>query len=279
MTLPQRDRLPRASSTHVSATARLRAAAAGFWDSWRRPRPERETKLRHAEAGIVLVIIAATLVLAWYGDAAATLWARSLNPNLVWVFQRITKLGDSGYIFATAAIVIIGSVLLQGRGRGRRFDVALGHIAGRATFVLGVNAVAGLLSLVLKAVFGRARPRFFDLVGPFHFDTFVFNASYASFPSGHSITAFGTAMALSYFLPRWRWPLLGLALTIGVSRVIVGAHYPSDVVAGAAIGIGTAIFLRRAFLRRRLVFRHTAQGLQPRGHGRIASHLRRWPHP
>jgi undecaprenyl-diphosphatase len=247
--------------------------------AWRRPRGEAETSLRHVEAALTLVIIGAIVALAWFGDAAATLWARTLDPGLVAVFQRITKLGDSGYIFAAAGVVIVASVLLQGRGRGRRVDVALGHMAGRATFVLGVNAVAGLASLVLKGLFGRARPRFFDMVGPFHFDNFVLNAGYTSFPSGHSITAFGTTMALSYFLPRWRWPLLGLALLVGISRVIVGAHYPSDVLAGAAIGIGTAIFLRRAFLSRGLVFRRTPQGLLPRGHGRLASHLRRPPRP
>ena len=86
-------------------------------------------------------------------------------------------------------------------------------------------------------------------------------------------------MTLGYFAPRLRWPLLALAVLIGMSRVIIGAHYPSDVIAGAAIGAGTTILLRRAFLRRGLVFQRDASGITPRGAGRILKFLRRPSHP
>ena len=75
-------------------------------------------------------------------------------------------------------------------------------------------------------------------------------------------------------MPRLRWPLLFVALLVAMSRVIIGAHYPSDVLAGAAIGVGTALLMRRAFARRGIVFRETARGVEPRAFGRLWRDLR-----
>ena len=279
MTLPHRDNLIREAPGDPTAFARLSTAVSGFIAAWRRPLPQPESQKRQLEAGLVLAIVGAILVIGLEGDAAVTLWARGIDPVVVQIFARITQLGTSGYIFAISTVVLIAGILLQGRSGSRRGDIALDLIAGRAGFVIAVNAVSGIASQLLKHLFGRARPKLFDIVGPFHFDTFGLNATFASFPSGHTITAFATAVTLGYFAPRLRWPLLALAVLIGMSRVIIGAHYPSDVIAGAAIGAGTTILLRRAFLRRGLVFQRDASGITPRGAGRILKFLRRPSHP
>ena len=57
-----------------------------------------------------------------------------------------------------------------------------------------------------------------------------------SFPSGHTMTAFALAVALGSFYPALSLPLLVLAGTIGLSRIVLGMHFLSDVVAGAALG-------------------------------------------
>jgi membrane-associated phospholipid phosphatase len=66
-----------------------------------------------------------------------------------------------------------------------------------------------------------------------------------SFPSGHAAAAFGFATAASAELPELAPVLVPLALAVGYSRVHTGVHYPSDVAAGAAIGIGSAALSRR----------------------------------
>lgn len=66
-----------------------------------------------------------------------------------------------------------------------------------------------------------------------------------SFPSGHAASAFAFATGVALEKPVVGVPLLGLAGVIAYSRVYVGVHYPSDVVAGAAIGAGMAIATRR----------------------------------
>jgi len=61
------------------------------------------------------------------------------------------------------------------------------------------------------------------------------------FVSGHATVAFACAATLSPYLPgRWRYAGYGLAATVGLSRVVVGAHLPLDVVGGAALGLSLA---------------------------------------
>jgi membrane-associated phospholipid phosphatase len=102
----------------------------------------------------------------------------------------------------------------------------------RATVAaFGAVAAAGLAVTVLKELVDRARPPAsgVDAIG-------VIPAS-ASFPSGHSATAFAAAVAVGMFYPRLRRPLLALAAVVALSRVYLGVHYATDVLAGSALGV------------------------------------------
>jgi undecaprenyl-diphosphatase len=66
-------------------------------------------------------------------------------------------------------------------------------------------------------------------------------AAYASFPSGHATTAFATAVVLAAWYPRQAVGFVGLAALVGLSRILLGAHFPSDVLAGALLGSGVAL--------------------------------------
>jgi undecaprenyl-diphosphatase len=72
-----------------------------------------------------------------------------------------------------------------------------------------------------------------------------------SFPSGHATVSFACATVLAFAIPRFVVPLYALAALIAFSRVYVGVHYPTDVIAGAVLGILLATALRMLAAARR----------------------------
>jgi undecaprenyl-diphosphatase len=80
-------------------------------------------------------------------------------------------------------------------------------------------------------------------------------------PSGHATTAVAAAIAIGAIWPRARGVMWLYALTIMFSRVVVVAHHPSDVIAGALVGAVGALMVRRWFAARRLAF--SASDLRP----------------
>ena len=103
------------------------------------------------------------------------------------------------------------------------------------------TSVAGtfVLTYGMKYLFDRERPyeRYPHRVHPFSTE------SSPSFPSGHTATAFALATSLSIKYPKWYViaPSAVWACSVGVSRMNEGVHYPTDVLAGAAIGAGCAV--------------------------------------
>ena len=126
--------------------------------------------------------------------------------------------------------------------------------------LLAVGAAASLTA-VLKELVDRVRPALADP----GIEALVATPGSASFPSGHAATAFAAAVAVGAFHPRVRWPLLGLAALVGLSRIYLGVHYVLDVLAGAALGI--ALGLAVVWATRRLQAWLARFGTSPRTAG------------
>ena len=113
----------------------------------------------------------------------------------------------------------------------REAEAALEAIFGAAVS----SAAAGIILFrVLKRTSRRKRP---CEIEP-HCWASVLPPDKYSFPSGHTITAFAVAISVGFFYPYLQTCLLAAALLIAVSRIILGMHFLSDVIAGSAIGIG-----------------------------------------
>lgn len=142
-------------------------------------------------------------------------WA---NPVFDIIMPFISELGTGEAVFLIAAICY---VLRRKKDKGA---LAILLFAGLTLAYYTVSSV--------KGVVGRPRP--FVLMPDANL--FVVEKSF-SFPSNHAASAFMAATILSGFFRPWRSWLFFVAALIGYSRVYLGVHFLSDVLAGAAIGI------------------------------------------
>ncbi|ABD07618.1 Phosphoesterase, PA-phosphatase related [Rhodopseudomonas palustris HaA2] len=174
------------------------------------------------------------------------------TPSL-WPLKIVNDFGKSTYVlWALLALMVAVAVLLP-RLAGASRAVMIG-IGTRVQYVFLAVLVPVLAGEVLKGAIGRGRPFVGGAANPFNFSAFSWSEAYASLPSGHAITAFALAAAVSALFPRLRLLMFLYAITIGVCRLVLLAHHPSDVVAGALLGIIGALAVRYWFAARRLAF-------------------------
>jgi undecaprenyl-diphosphatase len=201
-------------------------------------------------AGAAVIVF---LVLAWTLDAAASRGAGNLPRWLISVFDEITEFGKSGWFLwplglSYLALAALPPILTPVSQR------VLAAIMVRVGFLFAAIALPSLFVTTVKRIIGRARPGVGGNLDPFLFIPFKWQAAYAGMPSGHVTTAFAVMVAFGTLWPRARTILLIYALLIALSRVIVHAHYPTDVLAGAFVGVIGAMMVRRYFALRRLGF-------------------------
>jgi undecaprenyl-diphosphatase len=153
------------------------------------------------------------------------------SPWLTLVMKAASQAGG-GWGLWPAGVLIVGLLAHAARGR----EAALFGVA-----VLGAN----LINEAMKLFFHRPRPEaWFGYPLP----------STYSFPSGHAFVSFCFFLCLAEILIRDEWPVAGkvamwsaalaCTLTIGLSRVYLGVHYPTDVLAGYAAGIVWTTLIR-----------------------------------
>jgi len=154
-------------------------------------------------------------------------------PGLEPAVQAVTRLGDG--VLTIGLPCVMG---LVGWWRGQRALCRRGLLGGATV------AGAGLIEILLKNLACRARPNAAG-AGEFfsRFPCLPAEYAVASFPSGHATTAFALATLLSLWYPRWAPAFVALAGLVALSRVALGAHFPSDVLAGAVLGMGVALIV------------------------------------
>lgn len=127
-----------------------------------------------------------------------------------------------------AYFTVLISLFLMLFGKGEiRFVAAKGSIALAVSFTIG---------FLLKKLLGRPRP--FMVIPNAHVGDRVWKDY--SFPSGHTAAGFSLAVNYALFYPQLAIPLTLCAVLVGISRVYLGYHYPTDILAGAVLGTLTA---------------------------------------
>jgi membrane-associated phospholipid phosphatase len=174
------------------------------------------------------------------------------TPDL-WPVRILTDFGNDAYVLwmLAAALIVIGlaSPLLQATARARML-----RFGTQVQYLFFAVLVPVLFAEVVKWVAGRGRPFVGGKANPFNFAPFTGTEAYFSFPSAHAVTGFALAVAIGAVWPRAQPWMLAYALLIAASRLVLLAHHPSDVVAGALIGVLGAMAVRYWFAARQLGF-------------------------
>lgn len=156
-------------------------------------------------------------------DTIAFRWCMSRKrvAEIASVSRRISSLGD-GYLYA-----LIGVLLFW-----------LDNQYGSGFFYTGLLAFAIELPayLLCKNLVRRNRPN--DSIAGF--EAFLVPSDKFSFPSGHTAAAFIMAEVITVYYPEFSVLSYSLALMIGCSRVLVGVHYPTDILAGMVLGMSSS---------------------------------------
>lgn len=137
------------------------------------------------------------------------------------LMPKLTNLGSALFItLFTLSFIVFGEEDLRKIG-----------IQGAATL-----AISQAITYSLKTLLGRERP--YNKLKKLN--TFGIILKDYSFPSGHTSASFSIATTIAINVPKLTIVVMALALLVGISRIYLGVHYPTDVVGGIIIGIGSA---------------------------------------
>lgn len=210
-------------------------------------RNARHTLLLVAGLGVAIIVLMLVLDVWEIGQMPTR-----GTPSLWWL-RILTDFGKDEYVLAALGGLLITIALAAPALRGIQRSLLLG-LGTRLQFLFLAVAFSNLVTEVIKYCVGRGRPFVGGEANAFHFSHFAGTPAYSSFPSGHATTAFALAFAVSAIWPQTRVVMAIYALVIAASRLVLLAHHPSDVVAGALVGIIGAMAVRHWFAARRLAF-------------------------
>jgi len=161
-------------------------------------------------------------------------YSDSYNLNyLNTFFIQITELGNSFWYFFIISISIIFLFLNKYLGvfNTHNYDRKLQFFISSFIYIL----ISGIFTQLIKHLVGRPRPNYANVDIGFDFDFFTTNSNFHSFPSGHSSTIFMVCFILSSVLPKLKYYFYFLTFIVALSRVVVGAHFFTDIIAGGLL--------------------------------------------
>lgn len=219
---------------------------------------------------LAVILLPLVLVLLHRWDAPIVRGAMTSDFWLMEGLRAVTNAVKAVYWLALMIFLwVLTSFFRQGStpGSARRVVACLHEFA---TFLILSILMAGIPVEIGKRTAGRARPALMDEYGSLHLEPFHGGHAFESFPSGHSMMTGILLVALWIFLPRWRGLVLPVALLMLLGRLAAGMHYPTDVIAGFAIGVVAAAWIARFMAARGIIFRPVSG----RGLPSLAAHLR-----
>ena len=150
-------------------------------------------------------------------------------------FENITTLGDSMWYFSISILFVVIFFLLKEIKFLDKYKKNISRINYYNLLLFSSILTSGILTQVIKHVVGRPRPNTFNFESEVNFKFLTLDSNFHSFPSGHTSTVFAVFLVISLLVPKLKYFLLFLTTIIAFSRVVVGAHYITDIVGGIAV--------------------------------------------
>ena len=189
---------------------------------------------------IILIIITLNVFISFNLDLGLYNFFQNFNNNLNNIYLKeffidITELGNSVWYFG---ICVLCPLILYINKKINIFklDQTNKLIKFFLSFFIYIFIV-GLVTQIIKHLVGRPRPNHTNFDESFGFNFLTFDSSFHSFPSGHSSTIFIVCFVLTAVIPRLRIFFYFFASLIALSRVVVGAHFLTDVIAGGLLAL------------------------------------------
>lgn len=199
--------------------------------------------------GFVVLIVALHML-----DRPISEWAQATAEPARGFFRWLTRWGESDWVLIPTFIGWLGGWLMSLLTR-ERLKVVAGQFAAMCGFIFVGVGFPGLISALLKRGIGRGRPEAWTPEAPLSFQPLNWTAyDHQSFPSGHATTSFALAMVIGFLWPKLFWPAIVVAVLIASSRLFLGEHYPTDILAGAVLGTIGAYAVRSLFVARGWLF-------------------------
>lgn len=185
------------------------------------------------------------LAFVYLDKPALRFFETGTNATVTFSFQVITYFGVAAGYLVIAAMAGAGFAIAAQRARKGSSADRLWLRARQSLFFLGCVLSATITVDILKIFFGRTRPQLLFQYELYGFDPLTMESGFHSFPSGHAATASAVAFALYLLKPEPRHIYTVAALLVCVSRVVLTAHFVSDVVFGATWGFLIAALTAR----------------------------------
>ena len=196
----------------------------------------------------VSVYLLLGIVIFFFFDYSISNFFYGINSQTKSLFITLTHFGDSLYFFIPSIIIWGGIKIFNNKNK------IFGTIADISLFVFFSILLSGIVAQISKHIIGRPRPILYNASDIKALDLLNFDSKWHSFPSGHTTTIFAFIFCLFFLFPKIKNFLIALAVIIASTRVIIGAHFVSDIFGGVLVAYLCTIFVRNKFSKKNKLF-------------------------